>query len=293
MFPLAAAAYSTNSGACLHTVDKNSEIHRQISYKCDALDDTCAGYTAVLHTEQMIVISFRGTNSKEQLVPEAWDYDDFQPFLGGKVALYFYRGFYDIWINGTMKDSVNTLKNKYPKYDIYVLGHSLGGAMAALAAVTIVTTNIKPLENVHVYTFGQPRTGNEDFANAFNNLGIETYRIVHDRDPVPHAPPLDTFLNKYGDYYHHGAEVWYNNDMATDSYIQCEQFNGESDDCSDSDFYYDLTLSDHLHYFGQDVSEFGIAGCLSAFKKFLKAKKNVATLKHKPYTAKISQNKKL
>jgi hypothetical protein len=290
MFPLAAAAYSNNSDVCLKNVDPNSAIHRQFSFKCDIWDDTCAGYTAVSHTYETIIISFRGTNSKLQLVPEIWDSQFLVPFIGGKVAEYFLRGFNDLW-NGGMKDSVNILKNKYPSYDIICTGHSLGGALAALAAATIVTTNIKPAYNVALYTFGQPRTGNEDFALAFDDLEIEAFRIVHKRDPVPHSPELDTLIDKEGNYWHHGEEIWYNNDMTTsDTFIECPL--GEDPRCSDSDNYYDLTFGQHLNYFGHTVSDYGIAGCPSVYKKSHKLKLKHVAANKRPNRAKRLQNRK-
>ena len=38
------------------------------------------------------------------------------------------------------------------------------------------------------YTFGQPRVGNEAFANVFKTL-VSEYRVVHYADIVPHLPP--------------------------------------------------------------------------------------------------------
>jgi hypothetical protein len=40
-----------------------------------------------------------------------------------------------------------------------------------------------------VYTFGQPRVGDKDFADALNaKLGSGIYRFVNDRDIVPRVP---------------------------------------------------------------------------------------------------------
>uniref|UniRef100_A0A914QA11 Fungal lipase-like domain-containing protein n=1 Tax=Panagrolaimus davidi TaxID=227884 RepID=A0A914QA11_9BILA len=113
------------------------------------------------------------TNKFLQLVDEGWDYDDFEPLIGGNVAEYFYNGFTDIWNHG-MKNDFYQLKNKYPSYNILIVGHSLGGAMASIAAATIVSTGVVPASKVYLYTFGQPRTGNTDYAAAFNALGNST-----------------------------------------------------------------------------------------------------------------------
>jgi hypothetical protein len=71
---------------------------------------------------------------------------------------------------------------------IFVTGHSLGGALAVLAAARI---NSKQPERVPaVYTFGMPRAGGEAFAAAYNQaLGSRTFRLIHGDDVVPTVPP--------------------------------------------------------------------------------------------------------
>ncbi|ETN72237.1 triacylglycerol lipase, partial [Necator americanus] len=73
-----------------------------------------------------------------------------------------------IW-NGGMKDDFNTLRAKYPTYQVWVTGHSLGGAMASLAASYIVAAKLVPAANVELVTFGQPRTGNKEFSAAHDS----------------------------------------------------------------------------------------------------------------------------
>uniref|UniRef100_A0A914XUH0 Fungal lipase-like domain-containing protein n=1 Tax=Panagrolaimus superbus TaxID=310955 RepID=A0A914XUH0_9BILA len=232
-FPIAAAAYSDAPNLCFQSIENdvnsNIQIYGQDTFECDSLDDTCSGYTAVDPVNQYIIISFRGTNKFLQLVDEGWDYNDFEPLLGGNVAAYFFNGFSDIWNHG-MKNDFYTLKNKYPNFDILVTGHSLGGAMASIAAATIVSTGIVPASKVYLFTFGQPRTGTLDYANGFNSFGMASYRVVHNRDMVAHLPPKDLY-----DYYHHVEEIWYQNDMTTDdTYAACDSTDGEDPNCSDS-----------------------------------------------------------
>jgi triacylglycerol lipase len=71
---------------------------------------------------------------------------------------------------------------------IFVTGHSLGAALAALTAQKIDAG--KPGSVRAVYTYGMPRTGNAQFASAYNQaLGARTYRMVHGSDVVPTVPP--------------------------------------------------------------------------------------------------------
>jgi hypothetical protein len=73
---------------------------------------------------------------------------------------------------------------------LFVAGHSLGAALAALCAARTA----KDLGmNVHgVYTFGMPRAGTPGFARIYDALlGERTYRLVHGEDIVPTVPPSE------------------------------------------------------------------------------------------------------
>lgn len=64
-----------------------------------------------------------------------------------------------------------------------ITGHSLGGALAKLAAYDIaVATRDLPIK-VHVttYTFGAPRVGNHAFANDFNAVVPDAWSIINDQ----------------------------------------------------------------------------------------------------------------
>lgn len=71
---------------------------------------------------------------------------------------------------------------------LFVTGHSLGGALAALAAKYCVSIGTTPCA---IYTFGMPRVGGERFAQEYNfsALGAITYRLVHGDNIVPRVPP--------------------------------------------------------------------------------------------------------
>ena len=58
------------------------------------------------------------------------------------------------------------------KVQVHVItcGHSLGGAVASLAAHDIVTQCKLPSQNVSCYTFGAPRVGNHAFAAEYERL---------------------------------------------------------------------------------------------------------------------------
>ena len=68
---------------------------------------------------------------------------------------------------------------------LYYTGHSLGGALAVLAA------SFKKPEAV--YTFGSPRIANGDFVNRTKHIPV--YRVVNPRDIVTGVPPIPGILH--------------------------------------------------------------------------------------------------
>ena len=45
--------------------------------------------------------------------------------------------------------------------------------------------------------------------------------------------------------------VWYNNDMTSSSYKECD--GGEDQSCNN---WVDMSVSDHLHYFGLEIADY-------------------------------------
>jgi hypothetical protein len=95
---------------------------------------------------------------------------------------------------------------------LYITGHSLGGAMAALMAIMLQHERkyeeIAELLNAGaVYTFGQPMIGDPSLAAACEKhpfLREKVIRYVYDNDVVPHLPPRTS-----GAYKHFGRERHY------------------------------------------------------------------------------------
>jgi hypothetical protein len=72
---------------------------------------------------------------------------------------------------------------------LLVTGHSLGGALAALAPAcfSVMNTNIRPVSAI--YTFGQPRIGLHNFCNTYSRmLADKLIRFVNKQDLVPRVP---------------------------------------------------------------------------------------------------------
>ncbi|TKR96097.1 hypothetical protein L596_010165 [Steinernema carpocapsae] len=266
MLSLSAAAYADDPSKCLTTAfpKGNASISKIVEVVCDMFKtDSCRGFTAISHSAKAVIISFRGTAEFLQLAQEAIKTVIFPDtfIAGGKVSRYFYEAYKKVWESG-LKDDYLELRNKYPDYEIWVTGHSLGGAMASLCAATLVHLGQANPEKLKLLTFGAPRIGDKAFVDVHEALVLYSYRVVHNRDIVPHVPPEffpDSWL--LDGYLHTKSEVWYANDMSPGSdFIVCNS--GESWWCSDRDLI-TLSISDHLHYFQHEemMPDFGEDGC--------------------------------
>jgi hypothetical protein len=90
---------------------------------------------------------------------------------------------------------------------LYVTGHSLGAAMAALMAIMLSTEPAYGQIGAKlkaVYTFGQPMIGDPSLAKVCNEhpfLGQKVFRYIYAHDVVAALPPTAS-----GDFAHFGAE---------------------------------------------------------------------------------------
>ncbi|VDK68150.1 unnamed protein product [Litomosoides sigmodontis] len=268
-FEHAAAAYSKNPLKCLEKYYGTS-ILRQGNVSCDHFHDECLYYISQSPTH--IIVAFGGTHSKFQLTAEilAGMAEPKAKFTaGGSVQHYFNTAFKSVW-----KDMRRTLKKILVANNtrsIIFTGHSLGGSLASLASTyfAYLYADAQPSLDTRLITFGEPRTGDRDYAFAHDALVPVSFRIVHKGDPVPHLPSclinLRTFACSsqfsFGPY-HHGTETWYPENMTeTSPYKLCfGQPRNEDQACSNGYYPY-YAIHDHLFYFGEHVSNYGISGC--------------------------------
>jgi hypothetical protein len=91
---------------------------------------------------------------------------------------------------------------------LYVTGHSLGGALATIAAAALSDNGI---EVAGVYTFGQPRVGDRTFSAQLNaHTNGKVFRFVNRNDIVPHVPPPFSVWNPTRLYGHVGTVKYFN-----------------------------------------------------------------------------------
>ncbi|KAL8997874.1 MAG: hypothetical protein Q9169_002956 [Polycauliona sp. 2 TL-2023] len=104
-------------------------------------------------------------------------------------------------------DDLKILLIQYPSYRLTLVGHSLGGAVAALASLDFYAHGWNP----QVTTFGEPRIGNFEmtkyidetfYHQSQSNKSVAYRRVTHVHDPVPWLPP-----EEFG-YRTHGEELY-------------------------------------------------------------------------------------
>lgn len=146
--------------------------------------------------------------------PEYWLWPDSDEV---DVTIRVEDGFMYAWeeLRGRAYNMTIALMEKYTTAKLVVTGHSLGGALASLAAADFSLIGL-PIDRV--FLFGAPRVGNLGWAwfyNEYLDLRGRTFRVVNERDPVPHIPYTGvTFLRGY---HHIGVEVW----LQGFNYTQC------------------------------------------------------------------------
>lgn len=78
-----------------------------------------------------------------------------------------------------------------PVEELCFTGHSLGGALATLAASEF-RRDLPDDVAITVHTFGAPKVGSLYFTFDYNGLLPNSYRVVNQGDPVPEFPPTET-----------------------------------------------------------------------------------------------------
>jgi len=182
----------------------------------------------IIPDRKEIVIAFNGTAPGMQLFWEAFmtiliPKQDLNLVKGGTVEVqeYFLHAF------TTLEPWVTAYLSKYwtPDLKLTFVGHSLGSAIASVAAIYYSPANPMPnwpafwtTSPPRLYTMGMPRVGSYTYAKIHDQYVKDSWRITHKSDIVPHLPWCDGTVVEYvrfctatplnaGAPYHHGTEV--------------------------------------------------------------------------------------
>jgi len=170
-----------NSNKC-QTTARNHFLHKfglEESWFYNGKHVQCAIISALPEREERFsVLVFRGTQGRLS----NWLFNlsaTLSPWpSGGLVHKGFKLLLLKVWED--IQQQLESISNP-----IFYTGHSLGGALAILAA------SLKKPEAV--YTFGSPRMANADFVVATQHIHI--FRVVNPRDIVAGVPPIPGMLH--------------------------------------------------------------------------------------------------
>ena len=154
------------------------------------------GRCFVLESDGAIIVAFRGTQTvkEEQLanieaIRKQWakvmrdvttDAKVVMVPWSGRAGGNVHKGFADSLgeMLAAIRAVIASLRRPGIEHKLWITGHSLGAALATLAADV--------LEGVHgIHTFGSPQVGDEEFAN---NVALKGWRIRNHADGITWAP---------------------------------------------------------------------------------------------------------
>ncbi|KAG9547189.1 extracellular lipase, partial [Aureobasidium melanogenum] len=222
------------------------------------MSDSC-GYIALSHSRSnpRIIVAFRGTYSiantvvdlstvPQEYIPYPGDPDSDASKTGQKKPetprcnnCTVHTGFYKSWkvASSAILPDLEAAVAAYPNYALTLVGHSLGGAVAALAGLELDSRGWNPT----VTTFGEPRLGNaalnqyldqqfnllssptEAWASTLGERQLRYRRVTHIDDPVPLLP-----LTEWG-YRMHAGEIYISKSALTPDVQDLQHCVGDED----------------------------------------------------------------
>jgi Lipase (class 3) len=144
----------------------------------------------VVTSPNATIIAFAGT---DPFVGKDWLTDLNTRPSDDHIHSGFQNGVQSVW--SQIQTAVKELAP--PQLPVFVTGHSLGGALAVVAAKFLL--KCIGVQAAGVYTFGMPRClGSQIVGDYENALGARTYRLVHGHDVVPMLPPSELNFHHVG-----------------------------------------------------------------------------------------------
>ncbi|MCL1080089.1 lipase family protein [Parashewanella spongiae] len=146
----------------------------------------------VVH-EYYLCMSFRGSDEKTDWLSNLNIFH--KKVLFGEFHKGFWNTFNDIW--KPLEQKYLQLKKSKPR-PLFLTGHSLGGAMATIAAAKFIHTD-SPFTSV--YTFGQPRAMTRNTSRIFNDeCKTRFFRFHNNNDIVTRIPTRSMGYSHVGTY---------------------------------------------------------------------------------------------
>ncbi|MCA9617081.1 MAG: lipase family protein [Myxococcales bacterium] len=138
----------------------------------------------VVRDQRALVVAFRGTeknSARDNLL-------NFSAVTSLGVFRGAHAGFASsvVSLAPSLTDVIREQRRQHGPLEVWLTGHSLGGAMAQIYAMHLRDVNV-PVAGV--VTFGSPAPGKGDFSNLYGRLAERTHRFENDEDIIPCLPP--------------------------------------------------------------------------------------------------------
>jgi triacylglycerol lipase len=164
-------------------------------------------YGFLLTSPKASILMFRGTQRQtewlENILAILTAYRD--PVTDSNTGIgSVHSGIYDFYKAFLAKPVAEAVKSLEPKKPLLIAGHSLGAALATLAAIDLALLYPKLRTNLQIYAYAGPRVGNKEFVEAHSKLIPNHYRVVNLADMIPLLPISQQFNNEFV----HGGEQW-------------------------------------------------------------------------------------
>jgi V8-like Glu-specific endopeptidase len=159
-----------------------AEVERQLQVwgfrSCDFVEQGAAqGFLAA--SSDLVLVCFRGTESTADWLSNL----NVNPRDGDNLGPSVHAGFWGQF--EALRSQLEERMARHSQLPLLVTGHSLGGAIAALAAATWAQRHLRAL-----YTYGQPAVARDRALNQLADaLAGRYHRLVNDADIVPRVPP--------------------------------------------------------------------------------------------------------
>jgi pimeloyl-ACP methyl ester carboxylesterase len=146
-----------------------------------------------LEGKDVVIVAFRGTRLEDRILPflkargvaPNWaDVVTDAKFLPKSLApdIFVHEGFHAAYAAIEPEFGAVVAAATRAAKPLWLCGHSLGGALATLAA------HAHPGKIQGLYTFGSPRVGNAGFVRNLTDSLPNIWRFVHHRDAVTYLP---------------------------------------------------------------------------------------------------------
>lgn len=152
-----------------------NRLNRAADHEYSSLRTDVTGYVAIDNTRALTILAFRGSSSVRNFVADANFVAKPTDICPSCTA---HNGFWDSWVEARpgVLAALKTAAASHPANRVVVTGHSLGGAIADLAAAEIRKSGI----TADLYTYGAPRIAGKvlsDFITNQNKGG--NFRVTH------------------------------------------------------------------------------------------------------------------